>query len=115
MEELIKQTGTGPKLTGYEKVAILLGELDNEAYYKVMSELSLSRKQFHKIRKAMKKLGKYNPHDYRLYAANEKIGICLTGAKRNRFPRGEAVERSETDEEWRNRAIFHAVRKKGTI
>ena len=65
MEELIKQTGTGPKLTGYEKVAILLGELDNEAYYKVMHELSLSRKQFHKIRKAMKKLGKYNPHDYR--------------------------------------------------
>ena len=49
---------------------------------------------------------------YRLYAANEKIGICLTGAKRNRVPRGEAVERSETDEEWRNRAIFHAVRKK---
>ena len=49
---------------------------------------------------------------YRLYAANEKIGICLTGAKRNRFPRGEAVERSETDEERRNRAIFHAVRKK---
>ena len=30
----------------------------------------------------------------------------------NTFPRGEAVERSETDEERRNRAIFHAVRKK---
>lgn len=65
MEELIKQTGSGPKLTSYEKIAILLGELDSEAYYKVMSELTLTRKQVHKIRKAMKKLGKYNPHDYR--------------------------------------------------
>ena len=52
---------------------------------------------------------------YRLYAANEKIGICLTGAKRNRFPRGEAVERSETDEERRDGTISYAVRKKGTI
>ena len=35
--------------------------------------------------------------------------------KRHGFPRGEAVERSETDEERRNRPILHTVRKKGTI
>ena len=51
---------------------------------------------------------------YRLYAANGKIGIWRTGAKRNRFPRGEAVERSETDEEWRYEPISYSVRKKGT-
>ena len=51
---------------------------------------------------------------YRLYAANGKIGIWRTGAKRNRFPRGEAVERSETDEERRYEPISYSVRKKGT-
>ena len=35
-----------------------------------------------------------------------------TGAKRNRFPRGEAVERSETDEERRYEPISYSVRKK---
>ena len=35
--------------------------------------------------------------------------------KRHGFPRGEAVERSETDEERRNEPILHAVRKEGTI
>ena len=33
----------------------------------------------------------------------------------HRFPRGEAVERSETDEERRYGTISYAVRKKGTI
>ena len=33
----------------------------------------------------------------------------------HRFPRGEAVERSETDEERRDGTISYAVRKKGTI
>lgn len=65
MEQLIKQTGEGPSLSCYEKIAILLGELDAEAYDKVMAHLSFTTKQLRKIRKAMKKLGKYNPHDYR--------------------------------------------------
>ena len=33
----------------------------------------------------------------------------------HRFPRGEAVERSETDEERRDGTISYVVRKKGTI
>ncbi|MCQ2590733.1 MAG: hypothetical protein MJ179_09950 [Treponema sp.] len=65
MEQLIKQTSSGPVLNGYEKTAILLGELDNEAFHLVMEQLNLSRKQLNKIRKEMKKLGKYNPNDYR--------------------------------------------------
>ena len=38
------------------------------------------------------------------------IGIWRTGAKRNRFPRGGAVERSETDEERRNIPTTNIVR-----
>lgn len=65
MEQLIKETGSGPVLSGYEKTAILLGELDAQSFDLVMNELPLNRVQLKKIRKAMKKLGKYNPHDYR--------------------------------------------------
>ena len=44
-----------------------------------------------------------------------KLGVDGVARSALGFPRGEAVERSETDEERRNRAIFHAVRKKSTI
>lgn len=66
MQQFIKQTATDKSLlSGYEKTAILLGELDASSYNIVMAELSLSSKQQRKIRKAMKKLGKYNRDDYR--------------------------------------------------
>ena len=44
-----------------------------------------------------------------------KLEFVELARKRHGFPRGEAVERSETDEERRNRPILHTVRKKGTI
>ena len=55
----------------------------------------------------------YIPHiNDRLY---EKRGSVATLARqRHGFPRGEAVERSETDEERRYRSISYSVRKKGT-
>ena len=44
------------------------------------------------------------------------MGICEAGAySAHGFPRGEAVERSETDEERRTVSITNAVREKGTI
>ena len=44
------------------------------------------------------------------------MGICKAGgAAALASPGGEAVERSETDEERRNGPILHAVRKEGTI
>lgn len=64
MEKLIKQTEKTP-LSGYEKTAILLGELGTETSSAVLKHLDLSFKQSRKIRKAMKKLGKYNPNDYK--------------------------------------------------
>ena len=45
----------------------------------------------------------------------DKLEFVELARKRHGFPRGEAVERSETDEERRNRSILHTVRKKGTI
>lgn len=64
MNKLIKQTSKTPVLSGYEKTAILLGELGKETGNLVLRNLNLSVKQSKKIRKAMKKLGKYNPDDY---------------------------------------------------
>ena len=51
----------------------------------------------------------------RLTQQTGKLEFVGLARKRHGFPRGEAVERSETDEERRNRPILHAVRKKGTI
>ena len=42
----------------------------------------------------------------------EKLEFVALARSAIASPGGEAVERSETDEERRNRAIFHAVRKK---
>lgn len=64
MDKLIKQTGNTPVLSGYEKTAILLGELGKQTGNLVLKNLNLSVKQSKKIRKEMKKLGKYNPDDY---------------------------------------------------
>lgn len=60
MEKLIKQTS----LSGYEKIAILLGEIGREASRPILDRLNLQTKQIKKIRKAMKKLGYYDPNDF---------------------------------------------------
>ena len=49
------------------------------------------------------------------YGQHGKLGVDGVVRSVLGFPRGEAVERSETDEERRNRPILYAVRKKGTI
>ena len=49
------------------------------------------------------------------YGQHGKLGVDGVARSALGFPRGEAVERSETDEERRNVSITNAVRKKGTI
>lgn len=72
MEGFVKQTKT-KSLNGYLKAAILLGELGQDAGQLVLNSLNLSKKQSHKIRKNMKKLGKYNPND--LSQINREISV----------------------------------------
>lgn len=49
-------------MTGYEKIAILLGELGTEASAPILARLNLNNDELTKIRKSMKNLGgKYDP------------------------------------------------------
>ena len=62
MEGFIRTTR--PSLSGLEKVAILLAELGpffNSNYDQLYGALHLSDEEIRKIRKAMKKLGRYAP------------------------------------------------------
>lgn len=62
MEKLIKTTT--PSLSGSEKAAILLAEIGplfNSNYDQLFGALHLSDEEIRKIRKSMKKLGKYEP------------------------------------------------------
>ena len=62
MEGFIRTTK--PSLSGPEKVAILLAELGpffNSNYNQLYGALHLSDEEIRKIRKAMKKLGRYAP------------------------------------------------------
>jgi flagellar motor switch protein FliG len=62
MEGFIRTTK--PSLSGLEKVAILLAELGpffNSSYDQLYGALHLSDEEIRKIRKAMKKLGRYAP------------------------------------------------------
>jgi len=49
------------KMTGYEKIAILLTELGSETSEKILQILSLSPAQMNKISKNIMSLGSYNP------------------------------------------------------
>lgn len=60
MDKLIKVTDSEKTLTGYQKVAILLGELGPEGSKPVLEVLNLKIKEVKKIRKELKKLGNYN-------------------------------------------------------
>ncbi|MBP5568932.1 MAG: hypothetical protein J6X54_06900 [Treponema sp.] len=64
MEGLVKVTNKVP-LKGYEKAAVLLGELGPETSKPVLEALRLSRKESKKIRKNIKKLGRYNPNNFK--------------------------------------------------
>ncbi len=62
MEQFIKTTT--PSLTGPEKVAILIAEIGpffNSNYDQLYGAMHLSDEEIKKIRKAMKKLGRYAP------------------------------------------------------
>ena len=62
MEKLIKTTI--PTLSGSEKAAILLAELGpffNSNYDQLFGAMHLSDEEIRKIRKSMKKLGRYTP------------------------------------------------------
>ena len=55
-----------------------------------------------------------------VFAVNDRLydqrgSMVALARERHGFPRGEAVERSETDEERRNGPILYAVCKEGTI
>ena len=51
-------------MTGYEKIAVLLGELGNGASDAVLDRLNLSAEQLKKIRKAMKAVRGYGEKVY---------------------------------------------------
>ena len=64
MEGLVKLTDRHP-IKGYEKAAILLGELGPQASGPVLKALKLTPRQSRRIRKNIKKLGRYNPDDFK--------------------------------------------------
>ena len=52
-----------PKLGGFQKTAIFLGEIGVDASRAVLSHLNLSDAQVTAISKAMRNLGEFNPHN----------------------------------------------------
>ncbi len=66
MAEFIKTDNVSPsipKLGGFQKVAIFLGEIGVDASYAVLSHLNLSDAQITAISRAMRNLGEFNPHN----------------------------------------------------
>lgn len=63
MQGFIKSDNAVIHLTGYEKIAILLGEVGPSIAQKIMSGITFTTKQLHSINKAFKNLGEYNPRD----------------------------------------------------
>lgn len=50
-------------MNGFEKIAVLLGELGMEASENIVSRLHLSDGELAEIKKNLARLGPYNPHD----------------------------------------------------
>ena len=63
MNDFIKTTI--PHISGLQKAAILLGELDNDASRAVFACLNLSDNERRMLTSAFKRLGQYNPRDER--------------------------------------------------
>lgn len=71
-EPFVKTTGQKEKLTGYQKAAILLGELGNYPGLEVIEALKLTPQESKKIRQAMRALGKY-PRNINDILREEKV------------------------------------------
>ena len=74
VEKLIKTTT--PSLSGSEKAAILLAEIGplfNSNYDQLFGAMHLSDEEIRKIRKSMKKLGKYEPGKVSFVKGMEQI------------------------------------------
>lgn len=71
-EPFVKTTGEKQRLTGYQKAAILLGELGNYPGLSVIEALKLTPQESKKIRTAMKSLGKY-PRNLNDILREEKV------------------------------------------
>ena len=102
MEGFIRTTK--PTLSGAEKVAILLAEIGplfNSKYDELFEALYLSTAEIKKIRKAMKKLGRYSPAQASSYENGmEQIAretsvlqeVLDYGARRGILPKRTKVE-----------------------
>lgn len=66
MAEFIKTEGENPsvpKLSGFQKAAIFLGEIGSAASQPIIARLNLSDSQLISLNKAFKNLGDFNPHN----------------------------------------------------
>lgn len=64
--KITRETQKKYKLDGYKKTAILLAEIGGETSNSILNSLNLRDKQIKKIRKAMSKLGKYDPKNSKM-------------------------------------------------
>ena len=72
MDNLIKISGSIPKISGYQKAAILLAELGLETSKEIKEYLKLTPKEHKKLLKAYKKLGSY-PRNINDIIREEKV------------------------------------------
>lgn len=66
MEGFIKTEGAEPsvpRLSGFQKIAIFLGEIGAQAGQKILSQVKFSDAQLVSLNKAFKNLGDFNPHN----------------------------------------------------
>ena len=72
MDNLIKMSGSIPKITGYQKAAILLAELGLETSKEIKEYLKLTPKEHKKLLNTYKKLGSY-PRNINDIIREEKV------------------------------------------
>ena len=72
MDNLIKISGLIPKITGYQKAAILLAELGLETSKEIKEYLKLTPKEHKKLLNTYKKLGSY-PRNINNIIREEKV------------------------------------------
>ena len=72
MDNLIKISGSIPKITGYQKAAILLAELGLETSKEIKKYLKLTPKEHKKLLNTYKKLGSY-PRNINDIIREEKV------------------------------------------
>ena len=72
MDNLIKISGLIPKITGYQKAAILLAELGLETSKEIIEYLKLTPKEHKKLLNTYKKLGSY-PRNINDIIREEKV------------------------------------------